>query len=500
MEKMTEQLSVHLQENIDNFERIFVDCGDLKKKRMKLGADCDVDCYLAYIEVTVSNVTLADSVIGKMLKNLMGLSREDVYRYLNENGIGLSDLTEMYDMHEVELGLLTGNAVLFVDGFDKAFKIAVKGYSYRTISEAESEPNVRGSKEGFTDSVKMNTSLIRRRVRSPKLKVKEVIEGVRSNTTVALVYVDDLVEPGLVEHVENMLDEYEMDGVFDSGMLIQLMEKSSNSPFPQYQTTERPDRAAMAVLEGRVVLLVDNSPAAVLLPANYHSFFVTTDDYYNRWEVATLERIIRYLASFIAMLLPGLYLSVITFHSQVLPTTLVLTFASARSGVPFSAFIEILIMELAFELLREAGIRIPGSMGNAIGVVGGLIVGQAAVEAGLVSPIVVIIVALTALSSFAVPNEEFGSAYRLVKFALLFAAGFFGFYGVILGCIVLLLHLSDLESLGHPFLVSSYEGRKKQREQAGESVIRKPSDQLTLRSVYARDSEKVRLKRKGKKK
>lgn len=494
---MAQKISTQISENIERFETLFSDCADVKKEKMKLGKACDVECYLAYIEVTVPNVTFSDAVIGKMLNSLMELSKEEVCKALKENNVGLSDMTKLYTMEDTASGMLTGDAVLFVDGCDCAFKIAVKGYPNMAISKADSEANVRGSKEGFSDSVKANTALIRKRIRSPKLKVKELQEGVRSNTTIAVVYVEDIVEEGLVERLEQKLSEYELDGVFDSGMLIQLIENDKDSPFPQYQTTERPDRAAMAVLEGRVVLLADNCPTAVLLPSNYNSFFVTTDDYYSRWEIATLERMIRYMASILAMFLPAMYLAVIQFHSQVLPVNLVLTFASARKGVPFSAFAEILIMELAFELLREAGIRVPGSMGNTIGIVGGLIVGQAAVDAGLVSPIVVIVVALTALSSFALPSEELGSAYRIVKFALLFMAALFGFYGVVLGMILLLLHLCDLKSLGKPFLISSYSGRRRQMEQASESVIRKPADQITQRSVYARESEKIRLKKKG---
>lgn len=172
----------------------------------------------------------------------------------------------------------------------------------------------------------------------------------------------------------------------------------------------------MSILDGRVVVLSDNSPIALILPTDYNSFIKTSDDYYNRWEIASFERLLRYFASFFAMTLPGLYLAVTNFHTQILPTTLLMSFADARSGVPFPAVIEVIIMELSFELLREAGVRLPGAMGNTIGIVGGLIIGQAAVEANLVSPIVVIVISFTALCSFAVPNEEFATAFRLLKF------------------------------------------------------------------------------------
>lgn len=489
-------ISVNISENIAEFERIFEGCADIKKNIFYLGKDFDVKCYVAHIEVTVSNVSLADSVMGKMLSLMEGMSKREILKCLESNGPGIVDATVLKTMEETVNGMLTGDLVFFIDGFACAYKIPVKGYPGMGVTENTVEPNIRGSKEGFSDSVKANTALIRKRLRTNKLKVKEIMEGVRSNTTVALLYIEDIVQPGLVEEIEEYLEQYEIDGIFDSGMLIQLMEESKYSPFPQYQATERPDRAAMAVLEGRVVLLVDNSPMAVLLPANYHNFFVTTDDYYNRWEVASMSRIIRYLASVLAMFLPGLYLSVIQFHSQVVPATLILTFASARKGVPFSPFVEILLMEIAFELLREAGIRIPGTLGKSIGIVGGLIVGQAAVDAGLVSPIVVIIVALTALSSFCVPNEEFGSAYRLIKFAVLLAAAALGIYGVILGMILLILHLCSLNSMGYPFLL--VRGGAKINSAFGmDSILRKPSDKLTVRSIYANEKEKIRLRKRG---
>ena len=484
------EISPNIEINIEEFERQLENCGDIKKKSFVIGKNFDTKCYLAYIEVTVPNVTLADSVVGKMITFLQDKSHEEIMQMVEKNGFGLTDVAAFYTMEETIAAMMTGDAVFFVDGMSCAYKLAIKGYPGMGVTESQTEPTLRGSKEGIADSVKVNEALIRKRVRSGNLKVKEIKVGLRSDTTVSLIFMEDIVSDDLVKKIEEQLSEYEIDGVFDSGMLIQLMETSVNSPFPQYQSTERPDRAAMAVLEGRVVLLCDNSPMAVLLPANYNSFFVTTDDYYNRWEVATMERIIRYIASFIAMFLPGLYLSIIQYHSQVVPATLVLTFASARIGVPFSAFFEVLIMEIAFELLREAGIRIPGTLGKSIGIVGGLIVGQAAVEAGLVSPIVVIVVALTALATFCVPNEEFSSAYRIIKFAMLFVAAFLGIYGVILGTIVLVLHLCTLKSMGKPFLILSADKKS-------ENIIRKPSKKLTKRSIYAKDDEKIRLKKKA---
>ena len=392
-------------------------------------------------------------------------------------------------------GLLTGEAILFVDGFDRAVKIPDDGYPNMGITEVDSEKVIRGSNEGFCDSVKQNAALIRKRIRSPRVKVRGLKAGIRSNTNVYLVYVEDLANPGLVKEIEKRLQDFTIDGILDSGMLEQLAEKKWYSPFPQFQTTQRPDRAAMAVLEGRVIVMCDNSPIGLILPTDYNSFIRTSDDYYSRFEIATFGRILRYLASFFAMTLPGFYLAVTNFHTQILPTTLLLSFAEARQGVPFPAVVEVLIMELSFELLREAGVRLPGAMGNTIGIVGGLIIGQAAVDASLVSPIVVIVVAFTALCSFAIPNEEFASAFRILKYGCIFMGAWLGLYGVALSGLWVLIHLSHLNSFGIPYLmpyvaadVNGYEDKK-------DSLFRFPLKYCVRRPIFARRGERIKLRK-----
>ena len=415
---------------------------------------------------------------------------------LEQNALGTSDATYFTTIEEAGDGLLTGEAIFFVDGFAKAVKIPDDGYPNMGVNEADSEKVVRGSNEGFGDSVKQNAALIRKRIRSPQVKVKEKKAGVRSNTNVYLVYMEGIVYPELVAKIEEQLDGFEIDGVLDSGVIEQLSEEKWYSPFPQFQTTERPDRAAMSILDGRVVVLSDNSPIALILPTDYNSFIKTSDDYYNRWEIASFERLLRYLASFFAMTLPGLYLAVTNFHTQILPTTLLLSFADARSGVPFPAVIEVIIMELSFELLREAGVRLPGAMGNTIGIVGGLIIGQAAVEANLVSPIVVIVISFTALCSFAVPNEEFATAFRLLKFFFIGICAWLGFFGFLAGLLAVLIHLSHLKSFGVPYLVPFVAADLNDYEDERDFLWRQPLRLLWKRPIYAKKNNRRKLRMK----
>ena len=225
---------------------------------------------------------------------------------LDANALGIVDATPYEYVEDAAAGMLTGDAILFVDGYDKALKIADQGYPGMGVQEPDSEKVIRGSKEGFTDSVKTNTALIRKRIRSPRVKVQELNRGVRSHTAIDLVYMEDLAYPSVVEEIKRRLKAYEIDGILDSGIIEQLAEEKWYSPFPQFQTTQRPDRAALAVMEGRVVLLSDNSPVALILPTDLNSFLKTSDDYYNRCAVATFARILRYMAAFFSMTLPVL--------------------------------------------------------------------------------------------------------------------------------------------------------------------------------------------------
>ncbi len=480
-----------LSENIAHMEKLFSVCDDIKKKQMNLGKNGDVPCYLTFIEVSVD---MGTSALSEVLKYLRTIEKEEIYDVLSQNALGISDATFFSTIEEAADGLLTGETILFVDGFAQALKIPDDGYPRMSLSEADSEKVIRGSNEGFSDSVKQNAALIRKRVRSPKVKVKQLKTGIRSNTNVYLVYMDDLVYPGLLKEIERRMDGFEIDGVLDSGVIEQLTEEKWYSPFPQFQTTERPDRAAMSILEGRVILLVDNSPVALILPTDYNSFIRTSDDYYNRFEIASFGRMLRYVASFFAMTLPGLYLAVTNFHTQILPTTLLLSFADARRGVPFPAVIEVLIMEISFELLREAGVRLPGAMGNTIGIVGGLIIGQAAVEANLVSPIVVIVISFTALCSFAIPNEEFATAFRVLKFFFIALCAWLGFFGMLAGLLAVLIHLSHLKSFGIPYLMPFVGADLNDYEDERDALYRQPLRKLLWRPVYAKRKKRRKLR------
>lgn len=403
--------------------------------------------YMEHLCANCADILMRDYEVPMFGKCLV------VYLETTVNTFELSDLKPLDTMSEVMQTLLAGNAVLFREGDSKAYKIASQGYPGMGVSESDMEKVLRGSKEGFSDSVKTNVALVRKRLRTTTMKVEELVLGKKSNTSISILYLQGKVSRELLEQIRERLYQIEIDGIMDSGTVEKLAEERWYSPFPRFQTTQRPDRAAQELLHGRILLLVDNSPVGLLLPTTFHNYLEASEDAYNRKEIVIFTKGLRYGALLIAMLLPGFYLAVTTFHTLLLPTHLILSFSAARQGVPFSGLEEILLMELAFELIREAGIRMPGPLGGTIGIVGGLIIGDAAVGANLVSPIVVIIVALTALGSFAIPNDEFAATFRLLKYGFIFLGSVLGLFGIMAGLFVLIEHLAGLSSFKIPYLM-----------------------------------------------
>ena len=491
-----EPISVHLEENRSVVLQKIKGCADIIFRPMKLGQNVSVNCFLIYIEVATDNMMLEDSVIGKMLNHLKEQQEEMIYQAIRENCLGVSDVKELKTIGEAMAAMLAGNVVMFVDHYDKALKIGSKGYPGTGVAKAESEKVLRGSKEAFSESVKVNSALIRKRIRDTSLKIKETPVGKYSNTMTAILYMEDLVYPDTLKKLEQKLDSFEIDGVMDIGIIEELTKDTWYSPFPQYQMTERPDRAAAAVMEGRVVLLSDNSPEALILPMTFNTLFQTSDDYYGHFTMVSFLRLIRFAAAFIAVSLPGLYLTAINYHTQLLPTNLIISLAKARRGVPFPGIVEVLFLELSFELLREAGLRMPGPIGNTIGIVGGLIIGQAAVSANIVSPVVVVIVALTALGSFSIPNEELSGAFRLIKYIMIGLCGCFGLLGLIFGGVLLLTHLASLKSFGIPYLMPFIGKDLNKGGDRKDSVIRFPMRQMNRRPIFARRENRIHLRMK----
>lgn len=381
------------------------------------------------------------------------------------------------------LGLvLTGMTALFLDGSREALLIESKGWEKRGIERPQEEPGVRGPQDAFTETLRVNTALIRRRLRTPKLTVENLQVGQLSRTDVALIYLRELTNPKLVEEVRRRLRGISIDLVESSGTIEQLIQDQPASLFTQVLTTERPDRVAGFLAEGYVAILVDTAPFALVVPTTFTTFFHASEDYYVRWPFATFVRVIRMGAVFLALFLPAFYVAATTYHQSMIPTALLLAITASRENVPFPIPFEVVFMEFSFELVREAGIRIPTLIGPTIGIVGALILGQAAVAANLVSPILVVMVAVTALGSFTIPNYSASFTIRIIRFFMILAAAMLGFYGMAVGVFLLILHLGALQNFGVPYMspVGPY------RPGAPDILIRGPLYKMEARPAFLR--------------
>lgn len=379
-------------------------------------------------------------------------SKDAKFTNIQNQILTVAKVNTLDNWNNIIFALLSGNTIVFIDGFNKAFSGGTSGGEWRSIEEPSSEIAIRGPKDGFVESLKTNISLIRRRIKSPHLRVEQIQIGKISQTNVALLYVDGIVNDKLVKEVRERLNKIQIDEILSSANIEELIQDNGLTIFPTVFNTERPDMVVNALVEGRITIIVDGTPFVLVVPTSFSQFFKAAEDYYQRFDFATLIRILRYLAFTFALLGPSIYVALITFHQDLIPTTLVISLASQREGIPFPALIEALIMEVTFEVLREAGIRMPRAIGQAVSIVGALVIGQAAVQAGIVSAAMVIVVAGTGIASFTTPAYSLAVAARILRFLIMMLAGTFGLYGILIGLIALVAHLNSLRSFGYPYL------------------------------------------------
>lgn len=378
--------------------------------------------------------------------------------------------------------LLYSSTLVFLDGQVEALTVSSEGWEHRKVSEPLTEPIIRGPQDAFNEVLRSNTALVRRRIKDPCLAVEAIQVGVRSITDVAILYLTDVAHPSIVKEVKRRLQSIKVDSVLDGGELEEYLEDNPMSPFPQVMHTERVDKTVASIMEGKVAVIIDGTPYALSMPGTVTSFLFSPEDYYGKFMATTFVRWIRGIALIMALFLPSFYIALTTFHQEMLPTKLMLSVAANRSGVPFPAFVEALLMEISIELLREASLRLPGAMGQTIGIVGALVIGQSAVEAGIVGPVLTIIVAFTAIGSFVIPSYNTSIAIRLLRFPLMFLAATLGIFGIVFGVATLLIHLISLR----PFGVGYMEPFRPSRwEHLDDSIyLKKPSYMLRFRQRF----------------
>lgn len=366
--------------------------------------------------------------------------------------IPVPGITEANDLNECIQGLLNGRCLLmFEESESYGFLIDVQKVNHRSMAEPTSEVTIRGPQEGFNEDLSINISLVRKRIKNRSLRVESFQVGETTYTKVVIVYLQDLAANEIVVEIRKRIHSIKADSILESSYIEECIQGRIFNPFPTLLNTERPDVVSANVLEGRIAILTDGTPMALIGPITFSQLFSSPEDYYQKPEIASLLRLLRFLSFMIASCTPAVYISVVTFHQALLPTSLLISLSAQREGVPFPGLIEALIMQVTFEILREAGLRMPRISGQAISIVGALVLGEAAVQAGLVSASMVIVVSITAIANFVTPSYSFGITQRLIQFYLMVLAGFMGLFGIFCGVLLVVIHLVSLDSFSIPY-------------------------------------------------
>ncbi|MCG7382053.1 spore germination protein [Paenibacillus sp. ACRRY] len=448
------KLDPSLSNTLSTIREAFKDSPDFVVREFAESAACDTPLAVCYIEGLTDPVLLIELMehvvhLVNTAPSIEELRADDVVR----KTLPMGHIENLDSPDLIYRAILTGHVVVLVDGENYAIAVPVSGGERRSVQEPTSQTVVRGPKEGFTEEINTNMTLIRRKIRTPDLKFLMHHIGDVTQTSVAVTYIDGIAKPEVVEEVKKRLNSIRTDSILESGYIEEFIQDAPITPFPTMINTERPDTVAGSLLDGQVAILVDGTPFALIAPVTFFNFFQTTEDYYQRYDISTFLRAIRLMSFLVSLLLPSTFIALTTFQQEMIPTTLLITLAAQREGVPFPALLEALLMEITFEVIREAGVRMPRAIGPAISIVGALVIGQAAVEAGLVSGAMVIVVSFTAISNFVIPYFSMATAVRLMRFPFMLLAGTLGLFGILVGAVPLLVHLISLKSFGADYMM-----------------------------------------------
>jgi spore germination protein KA len=488
-----EELSSELQSNIDWFQNILGENDDFVVRKFQVFGS--YSAALFYISDFVDQMTVNHDILKPLMNKPSHLEDREIRKgnlkdVLINEVLYHSKVKEYKKKADIVNTILKGDTIVLIEGIAEAFGIGTRKVEKRSISQPDTEQVILGPREGFIETIGTNISLLRYRLQTPDFRVKMYEVGRLTKSKLAICFIEGIANDELVEEVEYRISNIDIDGVLDAGYLEQFIEDNHISPFPQVQSSERPDKVVGNILEGRVAILVDGSPFALMVPVVFSQFYQTAEDYSSRFLMGTFARVARILALVFSLIFPSLYVSFISFNPELLPTEFAAAVAGGRAGVPFPAVVEVLLIETAMEVLREATVRLPKQVGGALSIVGVLVVGQAAVEAGLASPITVVVIAMTTIGSFATPAYTAAFALRMLRFPIVILSGIFGLYGVVIGVIVIFNHMLSLKSFGVPYMSpvspANPEGMK-------DVVIRSPLWWMPKRPKFLHTANRDRL-------
>ncbi|NHN30998.1 spore germination protein [Paenibacillus sp. S3N08] len=489
-------ISPILANNLLQMKQIFSDCNDIEIMECSYGPEL---CYSAFsIHYKSLAPELKINFLKQSLQDLVtyevgpatAVTVEQVIQFFSNYGVSAQNAMLLMDFQTALEHIKDGNLVIFFDSWEHVLSYKTGTVEKRPVSEPTNEAVVQGPRESTVESLNKNIGLLRCRLTTPKFKLKSIRAGGETQTEVIYGYLEGTVNPETLANFENRLaviPDYE---VLETSYVEEMLEDSPYSPFPQFRYTERPDTAVAAMLDGKIILLVQGTGSILICPGLFAEFLQSSEDYYQRTVISTMVRFLRLAAFFMSLILPSTYIALSNFHPELIPTVLLLAIVDAREGIPFPTLFEALIMEFFFELLREAGIRLPRPIGSAVSIVGALVIGEASINAGIASPIMVVIVAATGIASFGLPQYTISTALRILRFPLMFLSSMLGGFGLMLGLLCILLHLTCLRSLGQPYLAPLAPWRFSQFKDV---FVRAPLKTL-LRSPRNRHTHKQLLK------
>lgn len=477
----------NIQENINFINTLFKDSHDIIIKELYIGQPALLGA-IVYFDGMVDKEIIHDQIVRLDLLNTEELFKKgsiniDIIRHKFST---VSEVTQSNTFKELIYFLLNGYTLMFVNFSKSALIINASNMNDRQIEEPSSEKTIKGPRDGFVENIITNITLIRRRIKDPNLAVEFINVGRRSQTSVAVVYINGLINSEFPKEIKKRILQIDTDGIIGSAQIEELIETHKWTIFPQVLSTERPDKATLQILEGRLAVIVDGTPFVSIFPTTFHMLLNSTDDHYERSIIVSIVRLVRYFSLFIGTTLPALYIALTAYHPGMLPTSLALTITGSRIGLPFPLFLEIFMMEASIDILQEAAIRLPRLLSQTISILGGLVIGQATVQAGIVSPIIVVIVSITAISSFAFPVYSVTLSIRIVRMLLIFSATFLGLYGIVMALLVILIHMASLEDFNIRYL-SDYSPYDLQLLR--DIVFKAPKSFITRRPEYLKTED-----------
>jgi len=465
-------------------KELFSKSTDVLVRPLHIKGPNDITVHVFAVDGLISSQVADMTIIrplgeGKLAKECT--SESELFQFLLNDGGGYHAFaSETNDYNTLITSVLSGNLAIIFDGLEKAVLYDVRAFDKRGVSEPTEEGVMKGAKDAFIESLRTNSALIRRRIRSEYLVVEQMYVGKLSRTDVALVYLTNVANMELVDHLRKTLQKIDIDNIATGSFIEEFIVADKSSLFPQTMYTQRPDRCCSNLTDGRVAILIDGIPYAYILPCQLPMLLQSPEDYSENYIATSAIRTLRYFMMLLSLLLPAFYISVVTFHNQMLPVQMILSIQQAKVNVPFSSWLETLGLLLAFEILIEAGLHLPKNVGQAMSIVGGLVVGQAAVSANIISPVVVVVIALTGIAGFTVPNTDLALAIRVSRFGLAILASLAGFYGLIVGCIFITVHLCSLESYGIAYLSPFVDVKSLEIK---DTLIRQPVDTFIMRPL-----------------